>query len=171
MVDEKYLITALIAVPMLILLAITVTNGLVNGNRVTFENTVNQTNSSSYNGTTNCQVTGCQVMNSTYDCKLDSVSKVSNGTGEGTLGIQYNVTYDTWGKCHVTSKWAGSPAEVYYIYTAYKDTADLSQYTSYKNIITQTNAGQKLSAMVPYVLIAIAIITIILGAFGISKLM
>ena len=143
MVDEKYLITALVAVPLMILLAITVTNGLFNNNRVTFENAVNETNSTS--------IGLFSVLNSTYDCKLDSVTSVSNITNTATLGASvfngsYNVTYITWGKCNIQSGLGGTN---YIVYTAYKDTNDLTQYTAYKNIVTQTTAGQKLSAMVP----------------------
>jgi hypothetical protein len=43
--------------------------------------------------------------------------------------------------------------------------------TTYTNVNTQTWAGYKLGALLPYVIIAVTIITIILGAFGLTRLL
>jgi len=47
-------------------------------------------------------------------------------------------------------------------------TADAN--TSFDTVNTQTWAGYKLGALMPYVLIAVTIISIILSAFGISRI-
>ena len=43
--------------------------------------------------------------------------------------------------------------------------------TTYSNINTQTWSGYKLGSLLPYVLIAVTIITVILGAFGLTRLL
>ena len=43
--------------------------------------------------------------------------------------------------------------------------------TTYDSINTQTWSGFRLGALLPYVLIAVTIVSVILGAFGLSRVM
>ena len=61
------------------------------------------------------------------------------------------------------------------IYTQFGSNISRTSWTAdanstYDSINTQTWAGYKLGSLLPYVLIAVTIITVILGAFGLTRL-
>lgn len=60
------------------------------------------------------------------------------------------------------------------IFTNFGSNLDRSSWstdanTTYTTVNTQTWAGFKLGALLPYVLIAVTIVSVILGAFGLSR--
>lgn len=62
------------------------------------------------------------------------------------------------------------------IFTNFSTSIDRGDWTTdanntFDSVNTQTWSGYKLGALLPYVLIAITIVTVILGAFGLTRLL
>jgi len=151
MADIKMLITALIIVPFILLISATVFQNFAFGSRSGFEGSeiVNETLG-----------TGAGTYYTAYPAKVDSAT-IYNGTA--LCGDACTIDYYTGlQKAKVV---AGDTAtgQINITYTPYSATG----YTSWTKIFSQTFAGMKLGGLVPFVLIAVVIITVIVGALKI----
>jgi len=159
--DPKYLITALLVIPMVIVLTMVVFQNMAINNLTLFEGTAaNDTMGSATIGSA-FDLTG------TYSCKSGSITFVGNTTHICHPNICYNVTYNFNEPCEIIdTNNKTMKGTIIATYTPYSS----SGFESYKAVYNQQNSSMQLGALVPYILIALAIITVILTAFGIATL-
>lgn len=167
--DTKILITAVLTVPILLVIATSVITNFADTSRTVFENTITNEDLGVVDSTP-------KILYTDYPVKADSetliLKNTTSGSTLGTLveGTNYTINYNggySVATVNVTSvSTTGSDIHVYGNYTGYS----ASGYTHYTNEYQQTLSGYNLASMLPLVYIAIVIIGIILGAFGISKL-
>lgn len=154
MVDTKLLVSALVFIPLLLLISTAVFQDFAFNSRDSFEGSeiVNES----------IGVTGAGTGYTDYPAKVDTAT-IYNGTS--ACGSACTIDYYTGlQKAKIVSTATGGAIKV--TYTPYSATG----YTSWTSIFTQTFAGLKLGGMMPFVLIAVAVLLAIFGTFGISKL-
>lgn len=161
--DIKYLVTSLIAIPLILILAITVFHGLAVNSRSAYESTV--TNESIKTGVANDT-----WFDLDYAGKKNTTAdgiKVWNGTATAQTRY-YNFSMDWANQIDLSRIHIGTDGHgmVNVTYTAYSG----SGYESFTKVYDQTLTGQKLGSLFPYILIALAVVTVIIGAFGVTKL-
>lgn len=165
--DAKYLVTSLIAIPIILLVALTVFHGLsLYGIPSGMESTA----------TNETIGTDAGTHYTTYDAKQDSVTWVHNttdslcGSISGTDADKTNcgtvVTYRNFDTAKIVVPGSNISGSIKASYTKYSG----DSWTSYSKVYDQTMSGHKLGSQVPYILIAMTIVTVIVGAFGVSKL-
>jgi len=94
-----------------------------------------------------------------YDCKIDSVTGVSNSTDVLTEGTSYNVTYQPLGTCTIDVGLEATAGSILVNYTSYSGDG----YTAFDKMNTQTYAGFKLATILPYVILSMVILAIVIG--------
>jgi len=161
--DPKLLVMSLVAIPLTLLISLTVVDNMARNSLTAFEGTAaNQT-------LTPAAVIGTGA---TYIfpivCKEGSITWVGNTTMQCVITGCYNHTYSGFNKnTEIVDTYNKTMrGTLYGTCTPYSN----SGFSSYQSIYDQTIAGNKIGSMVPYVMITLAIITTIMGAFAVSKL-
>ena len=93
-----------------------------------------------------------------YDAKDASVTAAYNGSSTCTIGELCNITYAPFSKATIVSSVDGA---IKVSYTKY----DQGGYESYEKVRTGTWGGFKLASLLPYIIIAMIVLGILLGAF------
>jgi len=157
--DSKYLVSVLVVTPLVLVIALTVFHEMALTSRTPFEGFV-------YNETVKDAGPAGQWYVLQYamrDNTTASELKVYNGTQpytNYTLDKAYELDHS---RIYIGTDGTGQINITYPAYTG-------SGYTSYVKVHDLTLSGQKLGSLVPYILISLAVVTIIVGAFGVSKL-
>jgi len=159
--DPKQLVYVLVIIPLILILAVTIFHGFAINARSPYESTV-------VNETVKGIADGGAWYTLDYSAKKNTtpsdlrVVDYTNNSYIGNFSINYGYAIDH------SRIWIGDNEDgaLNITYVAYKG----SGYESFVKVYQQTTSGQKLGSMVPYVLIALTIVTVIIGAFGISKL-
>lgn len=160
---NNQLIYGLVAVPILMLLGVAIWQPMYSTSAFQFEETIADEllGNLTLNGTT---------MTTAYPMKLSSLTSVSavNGTGDAvTCYLPTTITYNDYlaaASFAVNCEQNASTVAVYADYTGYT-----GGYTRAIQINSGVNAGFGLGSQLPFVYIAIAVISVILGAFGLSR--
>ena len=160
MVDPKYLVTAIVVIPLFLLLGTTVFHNMAVNSRTPFETSV------ANESLGNCTTT--KTVYPAYAVKNDNDTlEIWNGTGSTwqrfsnfTISYEYEIDRSQivlGGNCIQNANIS---------YTAYSGDG----YESFAEVYDQTLEGQQLGAIFPYIIIAMAIIGAIIGAFGLTKI-
>lgn len=164
MADIKYLVTALLAIPMILLLSLSVFQGMARNSRVNFEATVTNETIKSAGSASDAWFT------TTYAMKPNGTVALANSTGVGWEAYtNYTVDPDyaiDQSRVHLGSD-LNATNVVVMNYTGYTGTG----YESYAKVYDQTISGYNLGSLTPYIIIALAIVTTIIGVFGVTKLL
>lgn len=149
----KSVIPALM-VPILIIIAASVYMSTMDSSGFAFEEAVSAED-------TGTDASGEEVEASTvYPCKDDSVTTVYNGTDTLTASTDYNVTYTPFEAATITVGAHVTQGDIKATYTAYKGDG----YDAFDKMNTQSYAGFKLASILPFVVIAMVVITVVIGA-------
>ena len=95
-----------------------------------------------------------------YPCKDASVTQINNKTHTQTAVTQYNVSYTPFGKATITLR-SDVSGGVNASYTAYTG----SGYETFEKTRTGTWGGFKLASLLPYIIAAVVVLGVLLGAF------
>jgi hypothetical protein len=151
MADVFKTVLPALVIPLLLIVMVSVYMQSTDSTSFVWENTV--TNESA--GTAD----GDETVTSANHCKPASVTAVYNGTDACALATCYTVTYTPLGTCDVwTNATAGS---ILISYTGY--TGD--GYSAFDKMNDSAYSGFKLGSVLPYVIIAMAVLGIIVMAF------
>lgn len=152
MADVTSSIIPVLIIPLLLIISVAVYTNTAENSAFVFENTI--TNESS-GVTGNC---AAQTWTSDRDCEQDSVTAVYNGTHPANVTTNYNVTYQPLGTCNFTTNVC--LGAVSFTYTGMNGTG----YTAFDKVNTNTFSGYKLASVLPYTVIAMAVLAIVVGA-------
>jgi len=157
MVDAKMLLPALI-VPLVLIISGAVFTNFASESRSAFETSVTNEELGTLDSSP-------KLFYTDYPAKPDSMTVVVKNTTSGsvvtaTVSIDYNGGYDE-AEVNVTSSTTGSDIKVYANYTAYTG----SGWESFQKVRTGTWGGFKLASMLPYIIIAMIVLSVLLGAF------
>lgn len=153
--DAKYLVMALLGVPFILLISVSVFSGLA----------LYSIPSDMETDVTN-ETFSATGESSLYDCKEGTLENCWTAGGlDEDCSTNCTVAYDNFNKCVLTIA-SGTPTPVNCSYTSYQG----DSWDSYSKVYTQTISGQKLGSTIPYILIAISVITVLIGAFGLSRI-
>jgi hypothetical protein len=161
--DPKLLVMSLVAIPLTLLISLTIVDNMARNSLTAFEGTaVNQTLDPAAVIGTPATYTSPQV------CKEGSITFVGNTSHKCHPNICYNQTYAGFNEPFtiVDTNNATMKGTLYLTCTPYSS----SGFSSYQSVYDQTIAGNKIGSMVPYIMIALAIITVLMTAFTVSKL-
>ena len=152
----KELLPALI-VPLVLVIASAVFTGFSSNTASTFEEAIVNETIGTADGT-------AKDLETAYDCKEDSVTAVYNGTSKMTASTDYNVTYSPFDPCTISIGSHITTGTIKVCYTAYKGEG----YTSFTKIREGTWGGYKLASLLPYIVIAMVVLGLLIGAFVIK---
>jgi hypothetical protein len=161
--DMEMLVTALLAIPFILIIAGTVFQTFSFQSRVTFEETVTGEELGVVDVSPKTFTTDYPVKKGS---EVLTVKNVTSGEviSSSISSIDYKSGLDP-ADVTVESLVTGADIKAYLDYTAYK----AEGYDDWKKTYYGTFSGMKLGSILPYIYIAIAIVTIIIGAFGVSR--
>jgi len=156
------LIAAVLIIPMILLISVTAFQMFAFQSRTTFEETVT-------NELLGVMDSSPKVFQTDYPAKEGSLTvTVKNVTSGSTIsGTSATVDYHSGlqvADVNVSSGTTGSDIKAYADYTAYSGEG----YSEWTRTYTGTFSGMKLGSLLPFIYIAIAVIGVILGAFGVT---
>lgn len=163
--DEKTLISALVIIPVIIILGTVTFTNFADNSRTSFETAVVNELLGNMSGYPTSFTTDYYVSQTTTPTFY-----AYNGTRATIITVHSNETIDYqqgYGLATVTV-WANESAadvQVYMNYTAYAGTS----YNTFNSIRGQTYTGYNMAGLLPFIYIAIAIIVAVMGAFAYSK--
>jgi hypothetical protein len=155
----KELIFAVLTVPIILIISVAVFQNFFSSSQSTFE----QTTTNETLGT----ISSSPITFSTaYPSKVDSLTAYAkNITSGATVSISTSVDYKSGlepAAVTITSATTGTDIKAYANYTAYAKEG----YSSYTKTYTGTFSGFNLGALLPFILIAVTIVGIIVGALA-----
>ena len=157
MVDVEKAIIPVLVIPLLLIIMVAVFMSSTEDTRFTFENTVT-------NESTGETADGDNAFSSAYDCKEDSVTAVYNGSSNCATPACYNVTYVDEGTAPCTFVSKATAGAIKISYTAYKDEG----YDAFEKVNNLAFQGFNLSSILPFVVVAMTVLGVVIGALVIK---
>lgn len=157
MVDIQKAVIPALLIPLLLVIFVSVYMSTTDSTSYAFETAV----AAEGTGTTAASAAGSAYTVS--HCKDASVTAVANGSTAMTVVTGYNVTYSPLGVANITYSEDLTGGEITATYTAYKGDG----YTAFDKMNDQTYSSFKIASIMPYVLVAMVVLSIVLTGLAI----